>query len=81
MYVSWLGCYTGVTTAYFYVIALIERLPEKFPKTMLMIGGRSAGKSTMVDALVNYALGGTWEDRGRFTIIDNKKEKASSICL
>lgn len=41
----------------------------------MLVGATGAGKSTLIDGLVSYILGVTWEDDARFTIIDLKPEE------
>lgn len=41
----------------------------------MLVGSTGTGKSTMVDGLINYALGVNWNDKFRFTIIDLEDEE------
>ncbi|KAH3821986.1 hypothetical protein DPMN_123755 [Dreissena polymorpha] len=44
-------------------------------KTILLIGETGTGKSTLVDAIINYILGVNWDDPFRFTIGTLDKER------
>ena len=41
-------------------------------KTILLVGATGSGKSTLVDAMVNYVLGVKWEDDFRFKIVPDE---------
>ncbi|XP_053390500.1 uncharacterized protein LOC128553386 [Mercenaria mercenaria] len=43
-------------------------------KTIVLSGAPGAGKSTLVDAMINYVLGVSWDDPYRFTVIQSKEE-------
>ncbi|XP_068608651.1 septin-7-like [Brachionichthys hirsutus] len=42
-------------------------------KTILLVGETGSGKSTLIDSLVNYAMGVTWEDDVWFKIVNDQK--------
>ncbi|KAG7218699.1 hypothetical protein INR49_019368, partial [Caranx melampygus] len=50
-----------------------EKNQDKVNKTILLVGERGTGKSTLVNALVNYAVGVTFEDDIWFEIVDDEK--------
>ncbi|CAL8347496.1 unnamed protein product [Merluccius merluccius] len=39
-------------------------------RTILVLGATGAGKSTLVNGMINYILGVTWEGRFRFKLVD-----------
>uniref|UniRef100_A0A3B4F9K4 AIG1-type G domain-containing protein n=1 Tax=Pundamilia nyererei TaxID=303518 RepID=A0A3B4F9K4_9CICH len=56
-----------------------EKTPNKTNKTILLVGETGAGKSQLVNVLLNYSMGVKWEDEVWFQIIeDEKKSQAES---
>jgi len=43
-------------------------------KTILLVGATGSGKSTLVDAMVNYILGVKWDDPFRFQVVPDEKQ-------
>lgn len=47
-------------------------------KTIMMIGATGAGKTTLINSMINFILGVKWEDDFRFTLIDEGKQKSQA---
>ncbi|KAK9976533.1 hypothetical protein ABG768_021738 [Culter alburnus] len=47
-------------------------------KSIMMIGATGAGKTTLINSMINYILGVEWEDDFRFVLIDEGKQKSQA---
>ncbi|KAI2646623.1 hypothetical protein H4Q32_025555 [Labeo rohita] len=50
----------------------------KQKKTIMMIGATGAGKTTLINSMINYILGVQWKDGFRFVLIDEGKQKSQA---
>ncbi|XP_036374329.1 uncharacterized protein si:ch73-170d6.2 [Megalops cyprinoides] len=47
-------------------------------RTIMVLGATGAGKSTLINGMINYILGVKWEDGFRFKLIDEGKSKSQA---
>ncbi|XP_059350252.1 uncharacterized protein LOC132087730 [Daphnia carinata] len=51
---------------------------EHRQRTILLLGATGSGKTTLINAMVNYILGVQWEDDFRFKLIDEPTNKSQA---
>ncbi|CAL8366398.1 unnamed protein product [Boreogadus saida] len=47
-------------------------------RTIMVLGATGAGKSTLVNRMINYILGVTWDDTFRFKLVDDGTDKSQA---
>jgi septin family protein len=47
-----------------------DRSAGRTSKTILLMGATGSGKTTMINAMINYILGVEWDDPFRFVLVD-----------
>lgn len=52
-----------------------ELKQTELEKTIMLVGATGSGKSTLVDGIVNYVMGVSFEDPFRFTLLQLEKEE------
>jgi nicotinamide riboside kinase len=54
-------------------------------KTIMLVGSTGSGKSTLVDGIVNYVMGVSFEDPFRFTLVkledDERRKTGNQVSL
>ncbi|XP_059914114.1 uncharacterized protein LOC132462554 [Gadus macrocephalus] len=51
---------------------------NKRNRTIMVLGATGAGKSTLVNGMINYILGVTWDDTFRFKLVDEGTAKSNA---
>ena len=54
---------------------------KKRHKTVLLIGARGSGKSTLINAMINYICNVEWKDSFRFQLIQKRPSKMNRIAI
>ena len=62
-----------------YVTFKANRDNTALEKTIMVVGATGAGKSTLIDGMINYIMGVAWEDNSRLTVIDMTSVEKSKL--
>lgn len=57
----------------------IEEVDKENMKTILFVGASESGKSTLLDALINYVLNVPYADEFRFKMIDDTSDQKKKV--
>ncbi|XP_012714227.2 uncharacterized protein LOC105922848 [Fundulus heteroclitus] len=52
--------------------------PKQQSRTIMVLGATGAGKSTLINGMINYILGVKWEDSYRFKLVDENLMKSQA---
>lgn len=58
-------------------VTLGEKKENSCNKTILLVGETGSGKSTLINLMVNYAMGVTWKDNVWFQIVEDERRSQS----
>ena len=50
----------------------------KHNRTIMVLGATGAGKSTLINGMINYILGVEWDDSFRFKLVDEGQSKSQA---
>ena len=68
----------GVDHYVFGELTYLALIGKRRQRTILMVGATGSGKTTLINAMVNYVLGVKWEDEFRFKLIDEQTDKSQA---
>ncbi|XP_068423959.1 uncharacterized protein [Clinocottus analis] len=52
--------------------------PHGSNRTIMVLGATGAGKSTLINGMINYILGVKWDDKFRFKLVDEDQTKSQA---
>ena len=67
----------GITTMERYVLDLPGGKKDSLHRTILMMGATGSGKTTLINAMINYIFNVKWEDNFRFHLLEHQHSAAS----
>ncbi|XP_026169512.1 uncharacterized protein LOC113134371 [Mastacembelus armatus] len=56
-----------------------DKINPKPNRTIMVLGATGAGKSTLINGIINYILGVKWEDSYRFKLVDEGQSKSQAL--
>lgn len=62
-----------------HMVSDIEEVDKENMKTILFVGASESGKSTLLDALINYVLNVPYADEFRFKMIDDTSDQKKKV--
>ncbi|XP_032420275.1 uncharacterized protein LOC116720920 isoform X2 [Xiphophorus hellerii] len=62
----------------FFRFGELSKVAPKQSRTIMVLGATGAGKSTLINGMINYILGVKWSDSYRFNLVDDGQTKSQA---